>query len=799
MKHTENCKAMLHRLACAVVACTVAVSFTAAAFAQTGDGSQQKTIVMEPTEAPQTNGLTAQQIAAGLGKARQYGVVANLLENNLDFETNIAVNTLTGSNGEIGNTHDVTYPSAASLTIHVYNAKAACQFGIFADAEAAQQIGENVTVGVDENGSGNTTVSSLEAGRTYYVMPYKDEKPDAEHAEKVTVPQTTDNLASGAVSYVGTVESSTGTLTLKSAGETKSKVVFGANNSLQGEGGQRVLSTADSRQYTINLNGSSVVIDDGTQNPNVSGMLSSLSGFADRLSGLAQNVSEDAAVKVLNLSTADGSAESLRQAVAAAMGFSDANAVQNNGILLNSNQYLIINVNSSAPVTRLPEVKIGGVNPGESWNTVASRVIWNFGSYSGTVHTSANAGTLGTLLAPNAQVIADGSSMNGPVYANEVHHISGGEIHRIPFQAVSSADVYFAAKEEESSSSSESSTTSSGVIVTPSSEASSSETPSEENSSTPSHGNGDSSSESSVSSTFSSSSSQNSSSNSSGTPSKVDSDPNSHGTGSSSESSSSSTPSDSSSQSSSSNSSGTPSKVNSDPNSHGTGSSSESGSSSTPSDSSSQSSSSSSNSTPSKVDSDPNSHGTGSSSESGSSSTPSDSSSQSSSSSSNSTPSKVDSDPNSHGTGSSSESGSSSSSSNSSSSTFSHPYYPPVTPSSDPGSFSTGSSEAPSQESSSTPSNGNGESSSASSETPRAESGSTPSNGAGTVSSANPSADSSIPASNGNSGEAVTNNEKLPQTGADVVPILVTFACGSAVILYGIIEMIHGRAKKKHE
>ena len=227
MKHTENCKAMLHRLACAVVACTVAVSFTAAAFAQTGDGSQQKTIVMEPTEAPQTNGLTAQQIAAGLGKARQYGVVANLLENNLDFETNIAVNTLTGSNGEIGNTHDVTYPSAASLTIHVYNAKAACQFGIFADAEAAQQIGENVTVGVDENGSGNTTVSSLEAGRTYYVMPYKDEKPDAEHAEKVTVPQTTDNLASGAVSYVGTVESSTGVLTLKSAGETKSKVVFG--------------------------------------------------------------------------------------------------------------------------------------------------------------------------------------------------------------------------------------------------------------------------------------------------------------------------------------------------------------------------------------------------------------------------------------------------------------------------------------------------------------------------------------------------------------------------------------------
>ena len=719
MKHTENCKAMLHRLACAVVACTVAVSFTAAAFAQTGDGSQQKTIVMEPTEAPQTNGLTAQQIAAGLGKARQYGVVANLLENNLDFETNIAVNTLTGSNGEIGNTHDVTYPSAASLTIHVYNAKAACQFGIFADAEAAQQIGENVTVGVDENGSGNTTVSSLEAGRTYYVMPYKDEKPDAEHAEKVTVPQTTDNLASGAVSYVGTVESSTGVLTLKSAGETKSKVVFGANNSLQGEGGQRVLSTADSRRYTINLNGSSVVIDDGTQNPNVSGMLSSLSGFADRLSGLAQNVSEDAAVKVLNLSTADGSAESLRQAVAAAMGFSDANAVQNNGILLNSNQYLIININSSAPVTRLPEVKIGGVNPGENWNTVASRVIWNFGSYSSTVHTSANASTLGTLLAPNAQVIADGSSMNGPVYANEVHHISGGEIHRIPFQAVSSADVYFAAKEEESSSSSESSTTSSGIIVTPSSEALSSETPSEESSSTPSHGNGDSSSESSVSSTPSDSSSQSSSSNSSGTPSKVDSDPNSHGIGSSSESGSSSLPSDSSSQSSSSNSSGTPSKV--------------------------------------------------------------------------------DSDPNSHGTGSSSESGSSSSSSNSSSSTFSHPYYPPVTSSSDPGSSSTGSSEAPSQESSSTPSNGNGESSSASSETPNAESGNTPSNGAGTVSSANPSADSSTPASNGNSGEAVTNNEKLPQTGADVVPILVTFACGSAVILYGIIEMIHGRAKKKHE
>ena len=719
MKHTENCKAMLHRLACAAVACTVAVSFTAAAFAQTGDGSQQKTIVMEPTEAPQTNGLTAQQIAAGLGKARQYGVVANLLENNLDFETNIAVNTLTGSNGEIGNTHDVTYPSAASLTIHVYNAKAACQFGIFADAEAAQQIGENVTVGVDENGSGNTTVSSLEAGRTYYVMPYKDEKPDAEHAEKVTVPQTTDNLTSGAVSYVGTVESSTGVLTLKSAGETKSKVVFGANNSLQGEGGQRVLSTADSRRYTINLNGSSVVIDDGTQNPNVSGMLSSLSGFADRLSGLAQNVSEDAAVKVLNLSTADGSAESLRQAVAAAMGFSDANAVQNNGILLNSNQYLIININSSAPVTRLPEVKIGGVNPGESWNTVASRVIWNFGSYSSTVHTSANAGTLGTLLAPNAQVIADGSSMNGPVYANEVHHISGGEIHRIPFQAVSSADVYFAAKEEESSSSSESSTTSSEIIVTPSSEALSSETPSEESSSTPSHGNGDSSSESSVSSTPSDSSSQSSSSNSSGTPSKVDSDPNSHGIGSSSESGSSSLPSDSSSQSSSSNSSGTPSKV--------------------------------------------------------------------------------DSDPNSHGTGSSSESGSSSSSSNSSSSTFSHPYYPPVTSSSDPGSSSTGSSEAPSQESSSTPSNGNGESSSASSETPNAESGNTPSNGAGTVSSANPSADSSTPASNGNSGEAVTNNEKLPQTGADVVPILVTFACGSAVILYGIIEMIHGRAKKKHE
>ncbi|WOC31840.1 MULTISPECIES: collagen-binding domain-containing protein [Caproicibacterium] len=730
MKRTKICKSMLHRMVCAAVACTVAVSFTAAVFADTATEQQ---VVLHPAENPSVSGLTAQQLAEGLGRARQYGVVADTLENDTDFETNVAVNTLTGSNGELGNTHDMTLPAAATLTVHTTAPAGSYLFGVFTDTQGKQQVGDAITVTTDTAGNGTAAVQNLTAGQTYAVMPLQNGKPDTAHAKAVVIPQTADSLASGAVSYVGSVQSAVGALTLKSVGGAPSQVVFGQGNTLSGSGGQRALQTADGKAYTVNLNNGTVSVDDGTQNPDVNGMLSSLSAFAGQLSGQPQNLTEDASVKVLQLSSADGSAESLKNAVAQALGYSDSNKVQNDGISLDAQQYLVLNVQTSAQTVSLPEVKIGGVNPGDNWNSISSRVIWNLGTYSGTVHTAANAGTLGTLLAPDATVAADGSSMNGPVYAKTVLHTSGGEIHRIPFQVSNTADVFFVGKTEE---------------VPVSSGSSSFETPSQESSTPASNGTGSIPSDSAQSS-------------SSETPSQESSTPASNGTG--------SIPSDPAQSSSSE----TPSQESSTPASNGTGS--------IPS-SSTQSSSSE---TPSQESSTPASNGTG--------SVPS-SSTQSSSSE---TPSQESSTPTGNGTGSVPSSSTQSSSSET-----------PSQESSTPASNGTGSipssssesssSETPSQESSTPTGTGTGSipsssSESSSSETPSQESSTPTGNGAGTLSSETASTGSDSPSA------TVETAHKLPQTGTDIVPVLVSVAGGSAVMLYGVLELLRSRGRKKHE
>ena len=115
-----------------------------------------------------------------------------------------------------------------------------------------------------------------------------------------------------------------------------------------------------------------------------------------------------------------------------------------------------------------------------------------------------------------------------------------------------------------------------------------------------------------------------------------------------------------------------------------------------------------------------------------------------------------------------------------------------------PVSSGSSSSETPSQESSTPASNGTGSipsssSESSSSETPSQESSTPTGNGAGTLSSETASTGSDSPSA------TVETAHKLPRTGTDIVPVLVSVAGGSAVMLYGVLELLRSRGRKKHE
>ena len=87
--------------------------------------------------------VTAQDIQDGLGSARYFGILANKLGNSsaLNFESNIAVANITGSQGEIGNVKSWGKASAGSgtVTLSISAPQGTYQFGIYQDARSEER------------------------------------------------------------------------------------------------------------------------------------------------------------------------------------------------------------------------------------------------------------------------------------------------------------------------------------------------------------------------------------------------------------------------------------------------------------------------------------------------------------------------------------------------------------------------------------------------------------------------------------------------------------------------------------
>lgn len=105
---------------------------------------------------------------------------------------------------------------------------------------------------------------------------------------------------------------------------------------------------------------------------------------------------------------------------------------------LKDNKYLVINVDMSdidnIELSNL--INWGDLDGTISWNTVSTRILWNFYNkdkntpYTGNIRIKKN-NIIGTILAPSANIIVD-TTINASVISNEVSN-PGGEIHKSQF------------------------------------------------------------------------------------------------------------------------------------------------------------------------------------------------------------------------------------------------------------------------------------------------------------------------------------------------------------------------------
>lgn len=411
--------------------------------------------------------VTAQDIQDGLGSARYFGILANKLGNSsaLNFESNIAVANITGSQGEIGNVKSWGKASAGSgtVTLSISAPQGTYQFGIYQDAAGTQLRGEPFWIEPNKDGTVQKTITGLTPNKTYYAYLIQNGKVNTAVGAKLTATSHSSSDDYASINYIKDVNyQSDTTIKVKGVAESPSKVYFGDSCSLEpiGNGsGQGYIKNKKQYRYLVDefssvttTNQEKFPVSLGAQgNEFAKETYDSLSKLSSQLSQCTDSAA-DAQVKVINLNLQSQydfwSGENIvyssqiKAALCNALGYGDYNDLANKGISLFDDQYLVINFNvdKNCDYIDMPEIRIGGVNPGSQYDPIARRVLWNFGTVTKDVqiYSSAQAGMLGTILAPTSDVQLSNCLITGAVYADEVNITNGGGLKRATFQVGSS-------------------------------------------------------------------------------------------------------------------------------------------------------------------------------------------------------------------------------------------------------------------------------------------------------------------------------------------------------------------------
>lgn len=391
-------------------------------------------------------------IADGLGVVKDFAVFAQYYTMSCHMEGNIAVNNFEVISGNVGNSNKV-FKNIGKFNLNISIDAGSLNVGrtysvyIFDNPNRTGNpvFKKELTI-TDANGSEHITATGLDASKVYYVF-LLDSQNNIISQSNVTGEQA---VSSSNDSYIKNVIAFKDEV-FQPAGDFQQRVVFGNDYRLNSstDPQKTYQTTGDGTYILIRKNDGKALgkIGGGTNNK-VSIATESFpidfDGIFTRLNSLSSELSSgdfNSNVKVINAELKSSGQNALRNALLEALHESDINYLDKTGIPLGEDQYLVININCNgySSVT-IPQCKIGGVDYA-SWDeksVIAGRVIWNFFNkdrsgnytpYSGNVNE--NSGMLGTILAPEAEVIVN-SSMTGAIYAHKVKN-PGGEIHKMTF------------------------------------------------------------------------------------------------------------------------------------------------------------------------------------------------------------------------------------------------------------------------------------------------------------------------------------------------------------------------------
>jgi hypothetical protein len=406
--------------------------------------------------------ISPQTIADRLGIAANFGIFARKFTLNCDMEGNIAVETFAATAGNIGNSANIytNGPGTFDLKIFINGiAKKTYQVGIYSDA-AAKNLFQMVSLTADAQGKAVKTVSGLDSRTVYYVylLDSSGNPISGSGTSQQGITGGGDILYSCNDSYIQTLTDPSGGPKLPIGWEIFRRIQFGSTVIPQSV-------TFGTKYLLYNRNAGNIVYrttGDGTDtlyDPNKrQNVITTIGGGTDNavfikdtfpfdfdevfanLSGLSKTLAgtqdcNNETVRIINVAPSGSDNNALRDALLKAFHSNDINYLSNNGIGLNSGQYLVVNVNCGANTSvTIPSCRIGNttIDTDGGWNDISSRILWNFYGGSSSLTVNAPFGALGTILAPSATV-KYGSTMNGAIYAYTVYNDTG-EIHKMSFR-----------------------------------------------------------------------------------------------------------------------------------------------------------------------------------------------------------------------------------------------------------------------------------------------------------------------------------------------------------------------------
>lgn len=396
--------------------------------------------------------VTVDTIADKLGIVDSFAVFARYFTMACHMEGNIAVSNFEAISGNIGNTSKVfknvgKFDLNISIDAGSLNVGRTYKVYIYDNpGRSGNPVFKKELTITDKNGSENLTVTDLDASKIYYVFLLDSNNNVISQGDAVgeqAVSSSNDTYIKHVVAFKDEV--------FQAAENFQQRSVFGSEYRLNS-------STDPTKTYQTSGDGTYMLIrkDNGKVLGKVGGGTTNKVNIATgdfpidfdsiftRLNSLSSDLATgdfDSSIKVINAELKSSDSDALCTALLETLHETDKNCLTKTGIPLGEDQYLVINVNcnGSSSVT-IPACRIGGVDYGawDETSVIAGRVIWNFFNkdssgnytpYKGKVNE--NSGMLGTILAPEAEVIVN-ASMTGAVYADTVKN-PGGEIHKMPF------------------------------------------------------------------------------------------------------------------------------------------------------------------------------------------------------------------------------------------------------------------------------------------------------------------------------------------------------------------------------